>query len=76
MIEINVDCLNPGCKIKYKVDEVVINIEETLKTMTDEIIRVMNNRELEHNKKSRSSEFDTVKINIPDQTRINTLTEL
>ena len=46
MIEINVDCLNPGCKIKYKVDEVVINIEETLKTMTDEIVRVMNSREL------------------------------
>ena len=46
MIEINIECLNPGCKIKYKVDEIVINIEETLKTMTDEIIRVMHNREL------------------------------
>ena len=76
MIEVKIECLNPGCKIYYKVDEAVINIEETLKTITDEIIRVMNNRELEHNKKSRSSEFDTVKINIPDQTRINTLTEL
>ena len=76
MIEIKIECLNPGCKIHYKVDEAVINIEETLKTITDEIIRVMNNRELEHNKKSHSSEFDSVKINIPDQTRINTLTEL
>ena len=46
MIEINVDCLNPGCKIKYKIDEVDINIEETIQTMTDEVIRVMNNREL------------------------------
>ena len=58
MIEINVDCLNPGCKIKYKVDEVVINIEETLRTMTDEIIRVMNNRELEHNKKKFKDNLD------------------
>ena len=46
MIEIRIECLNPGCKIDYKIDEVVINIEETLKTMTDEIIRVMHNREL------------------------------
>ena len=46
MIEIRIECLNPGCKIDYKVDEVVINIEETLKIMTDEIIRVMHNREL------------------------------
>ena len=46
MIEINVDCLNPGCKIKFKVDEVTIDIEETLKIMTDEIVRVMNSREL------------------------------
>ena len=76
MIEVKIECLNPGCKIYYKVDELVVNIEATLKTITDEIIRVMNNRELEHNKKSRSSEFDSVKINIPDQTRINTLTEL
>ena len=45
MIEIRIECLNPGCKIDYKVDEVVINIEETLKIMTDEIIRVMHNRE-------------------------------
>ena len=76
MIEVRIECLNPGCKIHYKIDEVVINIEETLKTLTDEIIRVMNNRELEHNKKSRSSEFDDVKLTIPDQARINTLTEL
>ena len=47
MIEINVDCLNPGCKINYKVDKVTVKgIEETLKIMTDEIIRVMHNREL------------------------------
>ena len=46
MIEINVDCLNPGCKIKFKVDEVTIDIEETLRIMTDEIVRVMNSREL------------------------------
>ena len=46
MIEIRIECLNPGCKIDYKVDEVVINIEETLKIMTNEIIRVMHNREL------------------------------
>ena len=46
MIEISVDCLNPGCKIKYKIDEIDINIEETIQTMTDEVIRVMNNREL------------------------------
>ncbi|SVD18850.1 uncharacterized protein METZ01_LOCUS371704, partial [marine metagenome] len=58
MIEINVDCLNPGCKIKYKVDELVINVEETLKTMTDEIIRVMNTRELEHNKKKHIDNLD------------------
>ena len=46
MIQVKIECLNPGCKIDYKIDEVVINIEETLKTMTDEIIRVMHNREL------------------------------
>jgi|ETNmetMinimDraft_30_1059905.scaffolds.fasta_scaffold444167_2 hypothetical protein len=59
MIEINVDCLNPGCKIKYKVDKVgVKGIEQTLKTMTDEIIRVMNTRELEHNKKKLKDNLD------------------
>tara|TARA_Y100001949_G_C15732992_1_gene220232 strand:- start:106 stop:339 length:234 start_codon:yes stop_codon:yes gene_type:complete len=58
MIEIKVDCLNPGCKINYKVDELVVNIEETLRTMTDEIIRVMNNRELEHNKKKFKDNLD------------------
>ena len=46
MIQVKIECLNPGCKIDYKIDEVVINIEEVLKTMTDEIIRVMHNREL------------------------------
>ena len=46
MIQVKIECLNPGCKIDYKIDEVVINIEEALKTMTDEVIRVMNNREL------------------------------
>ena len=76
MIEVKIECLNPGCKIYYKVDELVVNIEATLKTITDEIIRVMNNRELEHNKRINSSELSGVKINIPDQTRINTLTEL
>ena len=58
MIEIKVDCLNPGCKINYKVDELVVNIDETLRTMTDEIIRVMNNRELEHNKKKFKDNLD------------------
>ena len=33
-------------KKELKIDEVVINLEETLRTMTDEIIRVMHNREL------------------------------
>ena len=46
MIQVKIECLNPGCKIDYKIDEVVINIEETLKTLTNEIIRVMNNRDL------------------------------
>ena len=46
MIEINVDCLNPGCKINFKVDDVEIEIEETLTAMTEEVIRVMNSREL------------------------------
>ena len=58
MIEIKVDCLNPGCTINYKVDELVVNIDETLRTMTDEIIRVMNNRELEHNKKKFKDNLD------------------
>ena len=46
MIQVKIECLNPGCKIDYKIDEIVINIEETLKTMTDEIIREMHNRQL------------------------------
>ncbi len=46
MIEIKIECLNPGCKINYKVDEVTTEIEETLTIMTDEVIRIMNNREL------------------------------
>ena len=46
MIQVKIECLNPGCKIDYKIDEVVINIEETLKTLTNEVIRVMNNRDL------------------------------
>ena len=58
MIEIKIECLNPGCKIYYKVDELVVNIEATLKTITDEIIRVMNNRELEHNKKKFKDNLD------------------
>ena len=49
MIQVKIECLNPGCKIDYKIDEVVINIEETLKTLTNEIIRVMNNRDLKKN---------------------------
>ena len=67
MIEINIECLNPGCKIKYKVDEIVINIEETLKTMTDEIIRVMNQRELEHNKKKQGYDLGGLKITTSDE---------
>ena len=59
MIQVKIECLNPGCKIDYKIDEVVINIEETLKTMTDEIIRVMNTRELEHNKKKHIDNLDS-----------------
>ena len=46
MIEIHIECLNPGCKINFKVDELVTDIEETLKIMTDEVVRVMNSREL------------------------------
>ena len=46
MIEIRIECLNPGCKINYKVDEVITDVEETLKIMTDEVVRVMNSREL------------------------------
>ena len=69
MIEINIECLNPGCKIKYKVDEIVINIEETLKTMTDEIIRVMNNRELEHNITKQGYDLGGLTITTSDESK-------
>ena len=49
MIQIKIECLNPGCKIDYKIDEVDLNLEETLKILTNEIIRVMNNRDLKRN---------------------------
>ena len=33
MIQIKIECLNPGCKIDYKIDEVDLNLGETLKIL-------------------------------------------
>lgn len=65
MIEINVECLNPGCKIKFKVDEVTIDIEETLKIMTDEVVRVMNARELYY-KQYQGTDIEALTIKTSD----------
>ena len=49
LIELKVRCFNPGCDINFKIDDSSLeesNISEKLSQITDEIIRLMNNREL------------------------------
>ena len=49
LIELKVKCFNPGCDINFKVADPSLeetDISETLSQITDEVIRLMSNREL------------------------------
>ena len=83
MIEVKIECLNPGCKINYKLESFKIDanensfekkLGEVLKLATDEVIRIMNNRELEHNKKKYKDNLDLGGLTI--NTSDNFTTEL
>ena len=49
VIEVKIKCLNPGCDINYKVDDPAVDAGFILKAITEEVISVMNNRELKKN---------------------------
>ena len=46
MSEVKVKCFNPGCDINLKLDDPNIAVGSALSLMTNEVIKLMNNRDL------------------------------
>ena len=46
IIEVKVKCFNPGCDINIKIDDPDIAVGTGLMLLTNEVIRLMENREL------------------------------
>lgn len=45
-IELKVKCFNPGCDITLKVDNVDVALSTALSLLSNEVIKLMDNREL------------------------------
>ena len=69
MIEIKIKCFNPGCDIHYRIDEppeLTEDLADVLDSATQNVIQVMNARELYYKQLQNSSDVEGLTITTSD----------